>query len=148
MTNELGLAEYLANRNAAKRAWVAEDPKNRWAMYIVEDLEHWKSYGVETVAQFEHYMAVATVCDFHKDVWGYKPSWAHLQSLSLQELEGMIEQLKKDAEAQREAREDEDDEIQAYYKEQMEQWKREDAEMLLRKPETLAEREEEAYWAR
>jgi hypothetical protein len=55
MTTEttMTLAEHLAALNAEKRAWVAEDPDNRWTGLYVEELDFWAEMGVTTVAQFK-----------------------------------------------------------------------------------------------
>lgn len=50
------LAEHLAEQNARDRAWAAEDPKNRWASQITEDLAYWAEVGITTVEEFEDAM--------------------------------------------------------------------------------------------
>jgi hypothetical protein len=46
------LAE-LKRMNARSRAWVAEDPKNRWSGILTEDIAHWAQSGITSVADFD-----------------------------------------------------------------------------------------------
>jgi hypothetical protein len=93
MTNEL--LTHIRNLNAKSAAWVAEDPKNRMAGMLVEDVEHWNSIGVTTVAEFEHYNLANEVYDLHKSVYGFRPNYGHLKSLTVKELEEELESLNR-----------------------------------------------------
>jgi hypothetical protein len=81
------LASYLADRNAATLAWVAEDPANRWAGTYTEDLAHWAELGVLTVRDFHRYEMVTSYSDLYKDVCGIRPRGMDLDSMSYEELE-------------------------------------------------------------
>ena len=89
--DQIALAAHLAAIKAKTLAWVAEDPKNRWACYPVEDVAHWEQYGVFSVAQYEHHNLVGTVYEQTRSVFGYKPDFGGLESLS-------TEALKKESE--------------------------------------------------
>jgi len=45
---EMTLAEYLTALNNITKEWVAEDPENRWAGLLTEDLDHWAEYEITT----------------------------------------------------------------------------------------------------
>lgn len=85
--DERELLAHLEAEEARVKAWVAEDPQNRFAAYSVVDLDHWREYGVTSVAAYTKYNLVADIVDAHKEAYGFKPNWAHLMSLSIAELE-------------------------------------------------------------
>lgn len=87
------LALALRQRNAKAEAWVAEDPDNRWAMTLTEDLAHWAGYGVTDAESLEHYLLASEVYDAHKDAYGFKPSWARVDALSNDELREYSDRL-------------------------------------------------------
>ena len=94
------LSAYLKAQNEKTAAWVAEDPTNRWASGLVEDLAHWAQYGITTPAELEHYFLATEVYEAHKDVFGFKPSWQAVNSLSdarlRVELESLVVLMKED----------------------------------------------------
>ena len=45
----LELIKEIKSRNIKTKAWVAEDPKNRWAGLYVEDEAHWVERGITTL---------------------------------------------------------------------------------------------------
>lgn len=91
MTNTL--AQHLAALNAEKRAWVAEDPDNRWTGLYVEELDHWAEMGVTTVAQFKRYENETFFWEMYKDVTGVRPRHINLKDMSDEELEREIDLL-------------------------------------------------------
>lgn len=91
--DQLELVAYLKKKAAETAAWVAEDPTNRWACSAVADADHWASYGVFSVAQYEHQMSCELAYDLHKDRYGFKPNYAELKSMTLEELDSYIERL-------------------------------------------------------
>ena len=50
------LVRHIQNLNTESAIWAAQSP-DRWPSALVEDPEHWASYGIYTVDQFEQYMA-------------------------------------------------------------------------------------------
>lgn len=80
------LVTHIQNLNAKTQAWINEDPKNRFATKLVEDLAHWAGYGVETVDQFDHFMAASDVYEVTKERYGYRPDWNRLMAMSTEEL--------------------------------------------------------------
>lgn len=97
------LAQHLANINAATRAWVAEDPANRWAGLIVEDLSHWAEMGVHTVAQFKRHENETLFWDMYKEVTGIRPRHVNLKEMTDEELEKEVDRLGRQIERQIEA---------------------------------------------
>jgi len=91
MNNTNSLAATLAARNAATLAWVAEDPDNRFAMTLVEDLAHWAEMGVTTAEELDHYLLVSEVYEGTREAWGYKPSWSALMAESTEDLQRMAD---------------------------------------------------------
>lgn len=97
------LAEHLAAKNAETLAWIAEDPSNRWAGLIVEDLAHWAEMGIHTVEEYKRYDLETLVWDMYKDATGIRPRHLDLKSMSLQELEDLANYCGRQIEAQIEA---------------------------------------------
>jgi len=85
MSNEL--AQYIATRNAETLAWIAEDPDNRWAGLIVDDLAFWAEQGILTVKDFNRHNLECTIWDLYRDVFGSRPRHMDFKSMSYEELE-------------------------------------------------------------
>lgn len=92
MSNDL--ANYIAARNAETQAWVAEDPSNRWAGLLTDDLAHWAGYGVTTPAQLDLYLTQGTWYDMFKDAYGYRPRF-DTSAWTLADYEREIEDLSR-----------------------------------------------------
>lgn len=93
------LISHIRQENAKLEAWVAEDPENRFAGMITDEIDHWRDYGIHSVEQYEKYMLAAEIVDSHKEAYGFKPSWSHLMSLSMEELEEESRQVSAAAQA-------------------------------------------------
>lgn len=87
------------------QAWVAEDPANRWAALLVDDPAHWAGYGITTPEQFDHYLLVCDVFESTRSVFGYKPSWSHLDACTNAQLEAELETINRIAREDREREE-------------------------------------------
>jgi len=87
------LADYLAARNAQSQAWVAEDPENRWASGVIEDLAFWAERGITTVEQYRFSAAVATYSDVFKSINGFRPRWKDWSGATADEVEAEIEKM-------------------------------------------------------
>lgn len=87
------LAQHLANLNAEKRAWVAEDPANRWTGLYVEELDFWAEMGVYTVAQFKRHENETLFWEMYKDATGIRPRHINLSDMSDEQLEREIDLL-------------------------------------------------------
>lgn len=120
MEMQMTLAEFLAAKNAETLAWIAEDPDNRWAGLIVEDLAHWAEQGVLTVRDFQRHDLICTIWDLYRDVTGMRPRHMDFDSMSFEELEAEVASLWRMAEA--------DAEREAEMEAQELAWLQEDAE--------------------
>jgi len=87
------LAQHLADLNAKTRAWVAEDPNNRWAGLYVEELDFWAEQGIFTVAQFKRHENETLFWEMYKDATGIRPRHVNLKLMSDEELEMEIDLL-------------------------------------------------------
>ena len=96
---ETRLLAHIRQENAKMEAWVEEDPESRFAGMITDEIDHWRDYGIHSVEQYEKYMLVAEIVDTHKEAYGFKPSWTHLMSLSMEELEEESRQVNAAAKA-------------------------------------------------
>jgi hypothetical protein len=95
------LINYINEKNAKTDVWVAE-VAGRWACGLVADAEHWAAAGVTTPEELEKYLLACDVYESTRNVWGYKPSWGGLMSLSLAELQAEMESLAAAGRAERE----------------------------------------------
>lgn len=99
--SQKALSAYLVNLNAQAK-------ENGSPFEIVTDLDHWASYGVYSVEEFELYDARCTLCDLYKEVNGIRPRWMNIWEMSLEavnaELESLRSQLTTEVEAEENAR--------------------------------------------
>ena len=91
--NHAALLAHIQAKNANHMAWVAEDPKNRCAFTIVEDLDHWTQDDIHTPEAFEHYMLATAAFNAHKDAYGFKPNWREVNALSDSELQEWLDEV-------------------------------------------------------
>jgi hypothetical protein len=86
------LVAHIKAENAKTAAWVAEDPENRWAGYVVEDLAHWAEYDIYTVAEYEQYMLDVSYSDLYKEIYGVRPRYA-AGSVSQEDYDRLLDRL-------------------------------------------------------
>lgn len=72
-------------------------------MTTTSDLDHWASYDIFTIDQYEHYMASAAYIDTYKEINGIKPRWINFDAMTTAqinaELDDMLEaELRKQTE--------------------------------------------------
>lgn len=91
--DQLALRDYLEAQAEKTRQWVAEDPANRWACSAVSDPLHWAEYGIFSVDEFIKYEAVNLAYELHKDRYGFKPNYAELKAMTLEELDAYTARL-------------------------------------------------------
>jgi hypothetical protein len=58
------LTDHIKALNAKTRAWVNEDPTNRFAGLLCEDEQHWAQYGITTPEQLTNYL----IADLEKEL--------------------------------------------------------------------------------
>lgn len=86
------LLEHIKEINAKSKAWM-EAEEGRWAGMVTEDLDHWASYGITTVAQYERWNLETLVYECHKDAFGVKGRHYDFDSMTNEELEKELEFL-------------------------------------------------------
>jgi hypothetical protein len=82
---EISLAQYLADLNAEKQAWMDAGP-DRWTGFWVEDLNHWAEIGVFTVEDFKRYDLIQIIWEMYRDVTGIRPRHVDFDSMSYEDL--------------------------------------------------------------
>jgi hypothetical protein len=92
------LLAHIRNLNEKTTNWVNEDPTRRFAGLLIEDLNHWKEVNVTTPSELDHYLLTSEVYDLHKSVWGFRPNYGRLKSMTINELESLMDSLVKDLE--------------------------------------------------
>ena len=104
------LLEEIKSRNAKTKAWVAEDPANRWAGLYPEDEAHWVERGITTLEALERDELATYIYDEHKTAFGCKGRHYDFDSMTLEELKAEADYIsaaakeQMDLEAAQEAR--------------------------------------------
>ena len=104
------LLEEIKSRNAKTKAWVAEDPDNRWAGLYPEDEAHWVERGITTLEALERDELATYIYDEHKTAFGCKGRHYDFDGMSLEELRSEADYISSaareqmDLEAAQEAR--------------------------------------------
>ena len=93
MLNEL-ITE-IKKRNAKTEAWVAEDPKNRWAGMYPTDEAHWVEREITTLEELERSELEEYIYDAHKTAFGVKGRHYNFKAMSLQELKDEADYISK-----------------------------------------------------
>ena len=96
------LLEHLQNINAKSKEEMRKNP-NVWIGLIVEDLEHWKKYGVTTVAQLDRYFLEVELYEYHKVVFGVKGRHYDFASMSDDDINKELDSLERSNKQREEA---------------------------------------------
>ena len=82
------LVRHIEKINAETKAWVAEDPKNRWGGELVTDPAHWAEYGIFTPEDYDKSSLAETIKDASGAAYGskHRVDW---REYSLEELKKM-----------------------------------------------------------
>ena len=107
------LMAHIKAENIKTKAWVAEDPKNRWAGLYPEDEAHWVERGITTLEALERDELECYIYDAHKTAFGVKGRHYDFKAMSLEELKDEAdyisracdEQLELEARMEKEATE-------------------------------------------
>jgi hypothetical protein len=92
------IVTYLNERIVKMKAWIAEDPQHRGGGCVEptpEYLEELAREGVFTLNDYLRYELAYVVYDAHKSAWGWKPNYAKLRSMSMEELQQELEYCKR-----------------------------------------------------
>ena len=89
------LLAHIKAENIKTKAWVAEDPKNRWAGLYPEDEAHWVERGITTLEALERDELETYIYDAHKTAFGCKGRHYDFNSMTLQELKDEADYISK-----------------------------------------------------
>ena len=89
------LMAHITAENIKTKAWVAEDPKNRWAGLYPEDEAHWVERGITTLEALERDELECYIYDAHKTAFGVKGRHYKFSEMSLQELKDEADYISK-----------------------------------------------------
>jgi len=89
------LMAHIKAENIKTKAWVAEDPKNRWAGLYPEDEAHWVERGITTLEALERDELECYIYDAHKTAFGVKGRHYRFSEMSLQELKDEADYISK-----------------------------------------------------
>ena len=89
------LMAHIKAENVKTKAWVAEDPKNRWAGLYPEDEAHWVERGITTLEALERDELECYIYDAHKTAFGVKGRHYDFKAMSLQELKDEADYISK-----------------------------------------------------
>ena len=92
----------IKSRNEKTKAWVAEDPKNRWAGLYPEDEAHWVERGITTLEALERDELECYIYDAHKTAFGVKGRHYRFSEMSLQELKDEADYISRACDEQME----------------------------------------------
>ena len=96
------LLAHIKAENIKTKAWVAEDPKNRWAGLYPEDEAHWVERGITTLESLERDELECYIYDAHKTAFGVKGRHYRFSEMSLQELKDEADYISRACDEQME----------------------------------------------
>ena len=96
------LMAHIKAENIKTKAWVAEDPKNRWAGLYPEDEAHWVERGITTLEALERDELECYIYDAHKTAFGVKGRHYDFKAMSLQELKDEADYISRACDEQME----------------------------------------------
>ena len=96
------LMAHIKAENVKTKAWVAEDPKNRWAGLYPEDEAHWVERGITTLEALERDELECYIYDAHKTAFGVKGRHYRFSEMSLQELKDEADYISRACDEQME----------------------------------------------
>ena len=96
------LMAHIKAENEKTRAWVAEDPANRWAGLYIEDEAHWRERGITNMVDFERDSLATYIYEGHKDAFGVKGRHYDFDSMSLEELRAEADYISRSVKEQME----------------------------------------------
>jgi hypothetical protein len=100
--NMMELMAHIKAENAKTKAWIAEDPKNRWAGLYPEDEAHWVERGITTVEALERDELATYIYEGHKDAFGVKGRHYDFGAMSLEELKAEADYISRSVKEQME----------------------------------------------
>ena len=98
----LELLQEIKSRNIKTKAWIAEDPKNRWAGLYPEDEAYWVEREITNLDELERDELATYIYDAHKTAFGTKGRHYNFNAMSLQELKDEADYISKACDEQME----------------------------------------------
>ena len=98
----LELLQEIKSRNIKTKAWIAEDPKNRWAGLYPEDEAYWVERKITNLDELERDELATYIYDAHKTAFGTKGRHYNFNAMSLQELKDEADYISKACDEQME----------------------------------------------
>tara|TARA_B100000902_G_scaffold35468_2_gene42572 strand:+ start:208 stop:723 length:516 start_codon:yes stop_codon:yes gene_type:complete len=98
----LELLQEIKSRNIKTKAWIAEDPKNRWAGLYPEDEAYWVERNITNLDELERDELATYIYDAHKTAFGTKGRHYNFNAMSLQELKDEADYISKACDEQME----------------------------------------------
>ena len=96
------LMAHIKAENEKTQAWVAEDPKNRWASGLIEDPAYWLERGITTVEALERDNLATYIYEGHKDAFGVKGRHYDFEAMSTEELRAEADYISRSVKEQME----------------------------------------------
>lgn len=96
------LMAHIKAENAKTRAWVAEDPANRWSGLYPEDEAHWVERGITTLEALERDELATYIYEGHKDAFGVKGRHYDFDAMSLEDLRSEADYISRSVKEQME----------------------------------------------
>jgi len=96
------LIAHIKAENIKTKAWVAEDPENRWSGLYPEDEAHWRERGITTLEALERDHLECYIYDAHKTAFGVKGRHYNFKAMSLEELKAEADYISKACDEQME----------------------------------------------
>ena len=99
------LMSFVKAKNEQTRAWLAEDPENRWAGFRPEDPEFYANQGIYTLEALQRQDLISYISDEHKTAYGFRPRGYDFNAMSMAELQTWADEISQavEREAQRQA---------------------------------------------
>ena len=99
-SDELELIAFLKSEREETLAWVAEDPKNRFATLPIYEIEFLRERRYTSIPVYLRKQKELSYYEEYKSVYGVKPRWVQFDFLTDAELDGMLEHLAEEAKEQ------------------------------------------------
>ena len=97
---EAALIAHIKSENEKTRKWVAEDPENRFAGLLLDEISHWRELGIDSVAELERYELATQAYDLHKEAYGFRARWDDIYNQKLEDLKVLVDELSAKVHAQ------------------------------------------------
>jgi len=98
----------LQSHIEASNKKIRDENQGSFLMLSTSDIEHWATYGITTIAQYEHDCAVSTYMEVYRDINGVKPRWMSFEGVPAAKIWDEVNKMMEAENAEQKEREDED----------------------------------------